>query len=249
MAAQPQATGGSAPVALIGLIVVSAGILGLAAGAAAGGTSLSPLTWYLARASGLTLYLLLWLSVVSGLTMTTKLPRALAGGGQSWLMHRVTSELSIVMLGLHILSLAFDPTVPLGMLGVLVPFASDVRQPWTDLGIFAAWGMLAIIGSFAVRGLLGLRGWALLHRLTFPLWVIALVHGIGAGSDSRQLWAAAFYGLTTAAVVFLTSYRLLRLRQRGHGPVSMPGPVRDRELMRARVERYRQIHQSAQRRR
>ncbi|HBY47699.1 MAG TPA: hypothetical protein PK593_10815 [Thermomicrobiales bacterium] len=248
MASQPRVTDGRVPLAPVGLIVVSAGILGLAAGAAAGGTSLSPLTWYLARASGLTLYLLLWLSVVSGLAMTTKLPRALAGGGQSWLMHRVTSELAIVMLGLHILSLAFDPTVPLGMLGVLVPFASDVRQPWTDLGIFAAWGLLAITGSFAVRGLLGRRGWALLHRLTFPLWAVALAHAIGAGSDSRQIWAAAFYGLTTAAVVFLTSYRLLRLGQRGQGPVSMPGPVRDRERMRAQVERYRQVHQSAQRR-
>ena len=97
MASQPRLTDGRVPLAPVGLIVVSAGILGLAAGAAAGGTSLSPLTWYLARASGLTLYLLLWLSVVSGLAMTTKLPRALAGGGQSWLMHRVTSELAIVM--------------------------------------------------------------------------------------------------------------------------------------------------------
>ena len=94
----------SAPVAPAGLIVVAAAMLGLAAGAAAGGVSLSPLSWYLARASGLSLYLLLWLSVVSGLAMTTRMPRVLAGGGQSWLMHRVTSELSIVMLALHILS-------------------------------------------------------------------------------------------------------------------------------------------------
>lgn len=238
----------SAPVAPAGLIVVAAAMLGLAAGAAAGGVSLSPLSWYLARASGLSLYLLLWLSVVSGLAMTTRMPRVLAGGGQSWLMHRVTSELSMVMLALHVLALAFDPTVPLGILGVLVPFASDVRQPWTDLGILAGWGLLAIVASFAVRGLLGWRGWALLHRLTLPLWVVALAHGIGAGSDSRQLWAAAFYGLTSAAVVFLASYRLLRIGRRGQGPVAMPGPVRDRQRMRARVERYRQVHLGARRR-
>lgn len=247
MATQTQ-TGGSLPLAPTGLVVVAAAVLGLVAGTTVVGASLSPLTWYLARASGLTLYLLLWLSVVSGLAMTTRLPRALAGGGQSWLMHRVVSELAIVMLGLHILALAFDPTVSLGILGVLVPFASDVRQPWTDLGIVAGWGLLAIAGSFAVRGLLGRRGWALLHRLTVPLWVVALAHGIGGGSDSSQLWAVAFYGLTTTAVVFLASYRLLRLGQRGHGPVSMPGPIRDRERMRARVERYRQVHQRTQRR-
>ena len=236
------------PLAPVGLIVVSAAMLGLLAGTAAIGTSLSPLTWYLARASGLTLYALLWLSVVSGLAMTTKLPRMLAGGGKTWLTHQVTSDLAVVMLGLHMLSLALDPTVPLGILGVLVPFASDVRQPWTDLGILAAWGLLAIIGSLAIRGLLGRRGWAILHRLTFPLWAIALAHGIGAGSDSHAIWAAAFYGLTTAAVVYLATYRLLRLRMRGQGPVAMPARVRDRATMLARVERYRPVNQRVQRR-
>ena len=35
------------------------------------GSSLSPATWYIARSSGITLYLLLWLSVLFGLGMTT----------------------------------------------------------------------------------------------------------------------------------------------------------------------------------
>ena len=236
------------PLAPVGLIVISTAMLGLLVGTATIGTSLSPLTWYLARASGLTLYLLLWLSVVSGLAMTTKHPSMLAGGGKSWLTHHVTSDLAIVMLGLHMLSLAFDPSVPLSLPGVLLPFTSDVRQPWTDLGILAAWGLLAIIGSFAIRGLLGRRGWAILHRLTFPLWAVALAHGIGAGSDSHEIWAAAFYGLTTAAVVYLALYRLLRRRVRGQGPVALPASVRDRATMLARVERYRPVNQRVQRR-
>lgn len=248
MAAHPQVNKESVPVAPAGLIVVASAMIGLTVGTTVVGTSLSPLTWYLARASGLTLYLLLWLSVVSGLAMTTRLPRAFAGGGQSWLMHRATSELAIVMLFLHMLSLALDPSVALSLPGVLLPFVSDVRQPWTDLGILAGWGMLAIISSFAVRGFLGRRGWSLIHRLTFPLWAIALVHGIGAGSDTGQLWAAALYGLTTAAVIFLTSYRVLRLGKRGQGPITVASHVQNRARMRANVEHYRRVHLRAQRR-
>ena len=146
------------------------------------GASLSPLTWYLARASGFTLYLLLWLSVVSGLGMTTRLLPSPGGPGGMWALHRITSDLSIILLVLHLVSLALDPSVALGILGVLVPFVSDVRQPWTDLGIVAGYGMIAVSASFSVRHLIGWRAWRWLHVGSLPLWLIALAHGIGPGA-------------------------------------------------------------------
>ena len=61
---RPELAGGYAVAILagsglgIGLLVVLAALFGF---------SLSPLTWYLARSSGMTLYLLLWFSVATGL--------------------------------------------------------------------------------------------------------------------------------------------------------------------------------------
>lgn len=228
----------------LGVLAVASALLATSLFAALAGLSVSPLTWYLARSSGLVLYLLLWLSVVSGLAMTTKLLRLPVAreDGSHFALHQVTTELAFVVLALHLLSLAIDPAIELGMPGVLVPFVSDVRQPWTDLGIIAAYGLLAVGGSFALRarGRLGWRGWRLLHTLAFPLWIVALLHGIGAGTDSANPLVALFYLVTTAAVIFLTSYRLLRLGRRGSGPVAHPPQVRDRDRMRLRVEAYRQ---------
>ena len=156
---------------------------GLALGAALTGGSLSPLTWYLARASGLTLYLLLWLSVVSGLGIRRGCCRHradLADVGAA----PYHSDLSIILLVLHLVSLALDRSVSLGILGVLVPFVSDVRQPWTDLGIVAGYGMIAVSASFNIRHLIGWRAWRWLHVGSLPLWLIALAHGIGAGSEA-----------------------------------------------------------------
>lgn len=209
----PDATG--AITAPVGLLLVAAGVAGMLVAATITGASISPLVWYLGRAAGFTLYLLLWLSVVTGLGLTTALLDRLIPRDASWLLHRVTTELAFVFLALHLLSLAIDPSVALGARGVLLPFMSDVRQPWTDLGIIAAWGMVGLAASFSLRRLLRQRGWRLLHYAAFPLWVLALVHGLGVGTDSARLWALFLYLTTTAVVLFLALFRLLMAR---YGP-------------------------------
>jgi sulfoxide reductase heme-binding subunit YedZ len=156
-----------------------------------------------------------------------------------WALHRITTELSLILLALHLSSLALDQSVALGMLGVLIPFVSDVRQPWTDLGIMAAYGTLIVAASFSVRHLIGWRTWRVLHVSSLPLWLIALAHGVGAGSDSGQIWAGAIYALTAGSVMFLVVYRLLRLGRRGWG-ASRPSPqVLNRDVMRRRMAEYR----------
>lgn len=208
-----------------GIAMVAAGILGLVAGSALVGSSLSPWTWFLARASGFSLYLLFWLSVVSGLGLTAKLRGRSGGRALVWLGHRFTTELAFVFLALHVLSLAFDPTARLGAAGVLLPFQSDLRQPWTDIGILTAWGLIGITLSFSARRFIGQRGWRLLHYTSFPLWVMGLAHGLGSGSDTIQPWAMAIYSGTAVVVLALTLYRLLR---RHRPQTAAPIPARSR---------------------
>lgn len=183
------------------------------------GLPASPLTWYVARASGFTLYLLFWLSVVSGLGLTTSLLDSFGGRPSIWLSHRFATELAFSFLGLHMLSLAADTSVALGFRGVLLPFSSDVRQPWTDLGIITAGGMVVLAMSFGLRRFIGRIGWRLLHFGAFPLWLMGLAHGIGAGSDSDRPWAITLYLASAGVVVFLSLYRLLTARGRkpAHG--------------------------------
>lgn len=193
----------------VGLIIVAAGTAGMLAATAMTGASISPLVWYLARAAGFTLYLLLWLSVVTGLGLTTKLFGLVVRRPDIWLLHRFTTELAFVFLALHLITLALDPSVALGVLGVLLPFTTDIRQPWTDIGILTGWGMVGLALSFSLRYVLRQRGWRLLHYSAFPLWVMALMHGIGAGTDTHQIWAVFLYLSTTGVVLFLSLFRIL----------------------------------------
>lgn len=213
-------------------------IVGLVA-AAMSGVSISPLTWYVARSAGLATYLLFWLATASGLGMTTKLFSFARFNGEKWEIHRLATELAFVMLAAHLISLALDPTVALGLLGVLIPFVSDVRQPWTDLGIVATYGMIIVGGSFGMRRYIGYHGWRLLHVLAFPMWLIALLHGIGAGSDSHAIPVVLMYIATSSSIVYLTLYRLFTARRRGSGPIAVDTTVQDRDRMRQRIAEYR----------
>jgi sulfoxide reductase heme-binding subunit YedZ len=204
---RPEPAGGY-PVGL--LAGGSLAMLALVAAAAVMGRSVSPVTWYVARASGIVLYLVLWLSVVAGLGLTTSLLDRWGGRGMVFSLHAFTTQLAYGFLALHLLSLAADPTVRFGPRDLLVPFAATVREPWTGCGVLAG-ELTVIIGvSFSVKRLIGQRAWRALHWLTFPLYALALLHGLGAGTDTRTPWMATLYLATGATVVLFSGYRLLR---------------------------------------
>jgi sulfoxide reductase heme-binding subunit YedZ len=193
-------------------------LLALVLAATTTGLSVSPAIWYIARAAGMTTYLLLWLSVITGLGLTTRLLGFLGDQGIVMQLHRMAADLSIAGVAIHLLAVAVDPTVRIGMLGALVPMTSAVRQPWTDLGIVAAYGLVGITVSFAARRWIGKDRWRALHYLTFGFWALALLHAIGAGTDSGTLWAGAIYTLTATSVVFLLAYRIFQSRAPAPAP-------------------------------
>jgi sulfoxide reductase heme-binding subunit YedZ len=187
--------------------------------------SLSPITWYLIRSSGITLYLLLWLTVMLGLGLTTSALDRFGGRAVIFSLHRFVTELAYAGLALHLATLALDDYVPFGLTDLLVPFRAMDGDPWVALGVIAAWGMVIIGFSYSFGRIIGYRGWRALHALAFPLYLIALLHGIGAGSDRASDWLFGLYLGTFGAVCFLTTYRLLRGRQRGGAPVMPPRSV------------------------
>jgi predicted ferric reductase len=222
-AARPDSGSGYALAVLAGSGIVVAALIAFAAWL---GRSPSPVTWYLARAAGIMLYLLSWTAVVTGLGLTTALFDRWPGRGMIFSLHAYATNLTYGFLSLHLLSLAADTTVRFAPQQLLVPFASGWREPWTGFGILAG-GLLLVVGvSFSLKRFIGQRVWRALHWLTFPLYLLALLHGVGAGSDTRTPWMAALYLATGGAVVLLVSYRLLRAGARAPIAGSVPRPAR-----------------------
>ena len=191
--------------ALAGALLLSGGIVitAMLIGSALFGWSPSPLSWYLARSSGLLLYLLTWLIMALGLGLTTRLLNTSGGRGLTFSLHAYAFHLWYGFLTLHILSLAIDPTVNFGVRELLIPFTSNVREPWTGLGTVAAEVGVIIGASFTARRLIGYRAWRAMHWLAFPIYIVGLAHGIGAGTDSGSLANQLLYLVTAARLVIL----------------------------------------------
>lgn len=167
------------------------------------------LAWTVARAGGLTAYVLLSLSVVLGLALSIRWqrprwPRLITND-----LHRFLTLLSLAFIVVHGLAVLLDPFMGFGWNEVLVPLMSHYRPLWIACGIVAGYLGLALWISSELRPYIGYVWWRRLHGLTFAVYVLTTVHGLATGSDTRTAWALALYGGSVAVVAALLCYRLL----------------------------------------
>jgi sulfoxide reductase heme-binding subunit YedZ len=168
-----------------------------------------PTFWLLARASGLTAYVLLTASVLAGLVLKARpFGRALKPGTVTDI-HRFLAMLGLGMLVIHGVTLVLDQTVHMPITGLLVPGASPYRPVAVGVGVVGAELMLLIYASFSLRKRIGTRNWRRLHYATYLVFISATIHGFAAGTDSTQPWARDLYLGAIGAVAFATAWRAL----------------------------------------
>lgn len=180
----------------------------------------SRLWWYVARSSGLVAWALLAASTLWGLALTT---RAFAGrASPRWLLdlHRWLGGLSVVFVGLHLATIAGDSYVHFGLADLFLPMASDWRPADVAWGVVALYGLVAVEVTSLLRRRMSHRVWRAVHRLSFPLFVLATVHALLAGTDTARAWAQWSVIGASMAVAFLAVARAVA-----------PNPERESQLV------------------
>jgi methionine sulfoxide reductase heme-binding subunit len=168
----------------------------------------SPALWYLTRATGLVSLLLLTGSVVLGIIGANRLstprwPRLVTGG-----LHKNLSMLAVAFLAVHIVTAVTDSFVTITWLNVVVPLTGTYRPVWLGLGAVASDLLIALIVTSIARRHIGYRAWRLVHWAAYACWPVALVHGLGTGTDARQPWAIAVFLGSLALVCGATWWRI-----------------------------------------
>src|SRR4030081_1916682 len=166
------------------------------------------LLWYTARGAGVVSLLLLTGSVGLGVASTWRTspgscPRFLVGA-----LHRNVALLTLVFLGIHIVTAVVDPFTHRGWTAAVIPFASWYRPFWLGLGTIAAELLVAIVATSLLRRFLGYGAWRAIHWLTYASWPVALIHGLGTGTDSGSAWLRALDVACLVAVLVAVGARL-----------------------------------------
>jgi predicted ferric reductase len=170
--------------------------------------------WYISRACAFVAFGLLWLSMLAGLGITSRLARYWPSLPGSFELHRFTALLGLGFAAMHALVLLGDQYINYSVGQLLVPFMStNYRQAWVGFGQLAIY-MLAIVAfSFYVKDRLGIHAWRLIHMLSFALFLMTIIHGVASGTDSANLWAQALYWGVALSVLGLSVYRMLAVRR------------------------------------
>lgn len=184
-----------------------------------------PTFWILARASGLTAYVLLTLSVLAGLTVKSKPFGKAVRIPTVTDLHRFLALLGLGAVAIHGTTLVLDSTITITPTALLVPGLVPYRPAWTALGVVAAELMLVVYLSFGLRKRIGVRNWRRLHYATFAIFAAATLHGLAAGTDTTHRWAIWLYAGAVGAVVTATAWRVLTAGSARAAVVPRPSPV------------------------
>ena len=164
--------------------------------------------WYATRGAGVVSLVLLTGVAVLGIVSAMRWqmaswPRFLTTG-----LHRNLALATLVFLALHIVTAVVDPFTALGWQAALIPFSSSYRRLWLGLGVVAIYLLAAIVVSSLLRPLFGQSAWRAIHWLTYLMWPVAVIHGIGTGTDPRFAWMLAIEAICIGSVVAAVAWRV-----------------------------------------
>lgn len=164
--------------------------------------------WYATRGAGVATLVLLSGSVVLGIGTALRWEGEATPRFVTASLHRTLSLLALVVLGFHIATTLLDPFAHISAADALVPFAAAYRPKWLGLGVVAAEILAAVALTSMLRARIGPRLWRLIHWTAYASWPIAVVHGLGTGSDAQAPWMIGLTVSCTAAVLLTVMRRL-----------------------------------------
>ncbi|HEX2736885.1 MAG TPA: ferric reductase-like transmembrane domain-containing protein [Acidimicrobiia bacterium] len=164
--------------------------------------------WYLTRGTGVAALVMLTTSVVLGILTSLRWsaprwPRFVIEG-----LHRSVSLCVVIFLGLHIATAVLDGFAPISWLDAVIPFRSPYRPVWLGLGAVAFDLLVAVILTSLFRVRLGYRVWRFVHWMAYACWPVALLHGLGTGTDTQRVWMLALDAAAVIAVVLAVWTRI-----------------------------------------
>ena len=195
--------------------------------------SQEPLLWYVNRSTGLVVAVLLTLTVVLGLLAARRdpgprsVPRFVPQA-----VHRGLGLLTVLLLVVHVASAVVDEYVDIRWWHAFVPAGLSYRPAWLAPGVVAGDLVLAVVLTSLVRRRLRHRHWRAVHLAAYPAWGVALLHGVGIGTDTAATPVTWAYAGCAALVAAAATHRLVTSarhrvarRRAAHGAASTDAPV------------------------
>ena len=147
--------------------------------------------WYMTRGFGLLDLVLLTGTMAMGLTQVVRYARPGWPRFVIAALHKNISLLAVMFLAVHVVTAVLDTFAPISIASVFIPFAGTYRPLWLGLGALALDLLVALVVTSLLRDRIRHRTWRFVHWAAYLCWPVAVVHGLGTGTDTKLGWVLA----------------------------------------------------------
>ena len=176
--------------------------------------------WYVSRASGIVLWVLVVAAVGWGFAVSARLVRR--RGLPAWMqdLHKHLGTLTVVFTVVHLAALWADSYSTFGWAEFLVPMASKWRPGAVAWGVVAMYLLAIVQGTSWAMRRLPRKVWHATHLLSLPMLVLGTLHGVLAGTDAKGSRVVVLLGAAGMIVVTMASLRMTRPTTRRAAPTA-----------------------------
>jgi sulfoxide reductase heme-binding subunit YedZ len=178
--------------------------------------------WYAARAAALAAFFVLAASLLTGMAIRTAYLAPVARNKAILAVHGFLAWFWVPLVVVHVMALVLDATSRITPLDVLVPFRvieGAGSQLAIGLGTVGLLVLVLIAATSALRRFMRPSVWRWIHRLTYPMFGIFLIHAQLAGTDFSQVAISLTAWATLGGLVALALLRAAGGRMTSEPPV------------------------------
>lgn len=164
-------------------------------------------TWEWIRSTGITAYLLLFISNVAGLMYKGKIATK-TGRPMLLIIHQTAGWFSLLFAFFHVLMLLFDQYISYTLSEIFIPFTANYKTIASGVGTISLYILLFLFISSDVMKKIGRKWWRAIHYLAIPGYLLAFIHGVMIGTDTGALWMVVFYSVTFVVIAMIFVIRI-----------------------------------------
>jgi methionine sulfoxide reductase heme-binding subunit len=166
--------------------------------------------WYAARAAALAAFFVLAASLLTGMAIRTAYLAPVARNRAVVAVHGFLAWFWVPLVAVHVTSLLLDATSRITPLDLVIPFRVDDgagSQLAVGLGTIGLLLIVLIAATSALRRFMSPSVWRWIHRLSYPMFLVFLVHAQLAGTDFSQVAISLTAWATLGGLVALALLR------------------------------------------
>lgn len=175
--------------------------------------TLDQLLWLTSRVAALTAFFVLAAALLTGQAMRSAIFEGAMRNRDLSDVHRFLAVCWLPFTGLHVLSITLDSVARISPIDLIVPFRVSYAALPAGLGTIGFDLLLVVTVTSYLRRQLDPAAWRWLHRLSYLMFGVFVLHALLAGTDfSRPLVLAPAAGvLAFIAIVSLARLAFGRL--------------------------------------